>query len=379
MYTPSRLSPLISLHLASNRPAQLSGFLENIERTIADPSSVEVLIKIDNGDEHTTSLIAQEALKLPYPIRVISSPREGGYFSLWKAYNALWPLTHPSTYFVSLVNDEIRFETPGWDRILAGYVDFWPDGMFRLRISRFRLRNYGDLWECGFAPDAFAIHTRSWIAAGGNWAPCNTPDAFQQMVAWRLWRLTSRGATQTSRDIPIHSIRLSGELPNAGLTEAQLRERVRLGRRHWYRLVSPAIQTECARRARLIEAHIWSHQAGCANMSIRTNERTRHIEVISRDDRTVLKQLDYRVSRWPLIVASAVRRPFHAYWCGGGVPMLAERWAAYRQDVIGWTLRKLNLARHRRSRTAFFLRIFLDDPRLFAVKVWRRVSPPAEP
>jgi len=364
-------SPLISLHLASNRPEQLSGFFENIERTVSDPASVEILVKIDDGDTAMAALMAMEKQRRPYPIRTLSSPREEGYFSLWKAYNALWAHAHPLAHFVAVVNDEVRFETSDWDSTLRHYVGFWPDGMFRLRISRFRLRNYYDLWECGFAPDAFAIHTRAWVAAGGDWAPCNTPDAFQQMVAWRLSRFTGKGPAQISRDIPVHDIRLSGELPDRGLTEAQLHTRARIGRRHWYRLVSPAVQTECARRARLIEAHIRAHAIGRQNVSVRCDARARCVEITS--DGGVVERLDYRVPARRLRAINAVRRPFHDYWCGGGRTMLEERWAKYRRDIEGWLLRKWHLARHRQSRAAFFLGMFLDDPRLFIIKVWRRL------
>src|ERR1044072_6886562 len=106
---PSSRPPLISPHLASNRPEQLAGFFENIERTVADPAAVEILVKIDDGDTHMAALTAAEAQKRPYPIRVFSSSREEGYFSLWKAYNALWAHTHPVAHFVAVVNDEVRF------------------------------------------------------------------------------------------------------------------------------------------------------------------------------------------------------------------------------------------------------------------------------
>ncbi|MHB1218455.1 MAG: hypothetical protein ACYC1L_09705 [Alphaproteobacteria bacterium] len=369
--TPGR-PPLISLHLASNRPEQIAGFFENIERSVADPSSVEILVKIDDGDSRMTALAAVEAEKRPYAIRAVSSPREDGYFSLWKAYNALWHRAHPGTYFVAVVNDEVRFETSGWDTVLARYVGFWPDNIFRLRVSRFRLRNYHDLWECGFAPDAFAIHSRAWVAAGGDWAPCNTPDAFQQMVAWRLSRFTSKGPAQISRDIPIHDIRLSGETPGGGLTEAQLHARARAARRHWYRLVSPLVQTECARRARLIEAHIRAHEIGRQSVTVRCDTHARCVEITS--DGAVLERLDYDISAWRLWINNVIRRPFHDYWCGGGRTMLEERWAKHRRDVEGWLSRMWHLACHRRSRILFFLRMFLDDPRLFIIKLWRRLS-----
>ena len=367
--------PLISLHLASNRPEQLFGFFENIERTVSDPASVEILVKVDDGDTAMAALMAIEAQKRPFPIRTVSSPREEGYFSLWKAYNALWTHAHPLAHFVAVLNDEVRFETPDWDRILRRYVGFWPDGMFRLRISRFRLRNYHDLWECGFAPDAFAIHTRAWVAAGGDWAPCNTPDAFQQMVAWRLSRFTSAEPARIDRDVPIRDIQLSSEIPGGGLTEAQLHARARIARRHWYRLVSPAVQTDCARRARLIEAHIRAQAIGRQGVAVRCDTPARCVEIVS--DGVVVERLDYRVSAWRLWASNAVRRPFHDYWCGGGRTMLEERWAKHRRDVMGWFWRKWHLARHRRSRVLFFLRMFLDDPRLFAIKVWRRLFSPA--
>ena len=41
---------LISFVLASNRPAIVQGLFENLEETVQDPGSLEVLIKVDQED-----------------------------------------------------------------------------------------------------------------------------------------------------------------------------------------------------------------------------------------------------------------------------------------------------------------------------------------
>ena len=235
---------LASFHLASNNPLNLLNLMKNIENTAAAPESIEILVKVDQEDHAMIRFLSREKQKWKVNFKHIITPRLEGYSSLWLAYNELLPLCDDDVYFVSLITDEFRFLEYGWDTKLRKYIDFFPDGIFRLRISQFKLHNYFNYWECGYAPDSYAFHTKKWFDVSGDWNACNTPDAFQQLVMFYLYKSTlpSPRNVQHSRDIPIWDIKISGETPYLGLSEEQLKERVRRAKIDWRIFISPAIK-----------------------------------------------------------------------------------------------------------------------------------------
>lgn len=316
---------LLSVHLASKFPGKFTALLDNIEATIADPSRIEVLVKIDSEDAAMNALLPREAARRPFAVRFISTPRGEGYFGLWSAYNDLLKIAHPEAYFVSVMNDEVKFVTRGWDETLQGYVGFYPDHLFRLRISQYRLRNYIDFWECGYAPDAYALYTRRWFEISGDWCPCNTPDAFQQSVAFYLWGATRPGPgnRQYNRDIPVHDIQLEGEAPYQGLSDEELRERVRVAEAHWFRLMSWTIQTEASLRAHRLLAYARASELGLAGYSIEADVPARRVRLIERPSGRELGCWSYALSRVRIGATNFWRKPLFEYWCGGSRAIIA--------------------------------------------------------
>src|SRR5262249_55251697 len=66
--------PLLSIHMTSNRPREFAEFLDRLERATLVPSSVEVVIKIDDMDEAMHRLLEKEARARPFRVRYISTP-----------------------------------------------------------------------------------------------------------------------------------------------------------------------------------------------------------------------------------------------------------------------------------------------------------------
>ena len=77
-------------------------------------------------------------------------------------------------------------------------------------MSRFKLRNYFDVWECWYAPENFGFHTKRWIDLQGDWNACHVSDSFQQCVAFYLALGSYPGAFQIQRDVPISGMRGGG-------------------------------------------------------------------------------------------------------------------------------------------------------------------------
>src|SRR5262249_47164245 len=103
--------PLLSIHMTSNRPREFAEFLDRLERATLVPSSVEVVIKIDDMDEAMHRLLEKEARARPFRVRYISTPLKGGFFSLWRSYDELLKASDPNAYFVIGLNDEMHFKT----------------------------------------------------------------------------------------------------------------------------------------------------------------------------------------------------------------------------------------------------------------------------
>jgi len=310
---------LVSFHLASNRPDNLVALLDNLEERAADPSNVEVIVKVDEEDVPTQEVVQREAQRRSLTLKVIVSPRGSGFADLWKAYVEIVRHIHPDVYFVCLLSDEVRINERNWDEKLARYIGLFPDHIFRLRTTRVKLRNYYDFWECGFAPDSYAFHTKRWIDTVGDWNPCNGPDSCQQFIAYYLGKASYPGFLQFNRDVPIFDISFWGEGASEGMTEEQRERRNTLHFRLWYRLVSHPMQEELHRRARLLQAAILQAQEPHRRHSVFIDSRRRCVAIVDGDNGRSLHILSFKVRRISLWLANAKRTLHYHYYGGGGL------------------------------------------------------------
>jgi hypothetical protein len=310
--------PLVSFHLASNRPDNFVGLLDNLEAKTRDPQQVEILVKIDDEDAAMQAVVLEQAKTRPFAVKFICGPRGKGFEDIWMSYNKLLPLAHPEAYFFCLLNDELRVNQVGWDENLKRYVGLFPDHIFRLRTTHLRLRNYFDFWECGYAPDSYAFITQRWFAVSGDWNPCAGPDTCQQFIAYHLWRSGHPAHGQINRDVPIFDVSFAGEGSSQGMTEAQRVRRNTIHFRQWYILVSHRIQIELRRRARLLEAAIIAAAQPQRRLEAIDDAARRCIKVVDAESGRVDRILPYRIGRLGLFLANAKRTLHYHYYCGGG-------------------------------------------------------------
>jgi len=318
MESARRNGPLLSIHLTSNRPKQFVDFLDRLQATTVDVSAVEVVVKIDEHDRDMNLLLQEECVSRPFRIRYISSPLEGGFYSLWQCYDDLLKACDPDAYFVVGLNDEMGFSKRGWDKVLETYVGMFPDHIYRLRTSAHRWRNYYDYWEAGFANDTSAIMTKRWLDIGGGWCPCNGPDTFQQSVAFYFGWLDRFNASRPYREIPIHDIELVGHGAAHGLTGSALRRRQGGSLAPYFVLMSHAKQEEAARRARKLLAHIWLHENGEDLYEIQDNRRRKRIELVDRSNGAVIRYMNYQLNRSRILFTNFYRMLNFGYYCAGG-------------------------------------------------------------
>jgi len=213
-------NPFLSLFLATCRPEQIKGFLENLQETCHDPKQFEVMIKIDEGDDETKKAIDQCMNALSLNIRYLQLPKLDGYYSLNEGYNTLFKIINPNAYFAWNLTDEVRFETKNWDNIIKKYIGYFDDDIFRIKISEFKFKNYYDLRECLTSPENYAITTKRWLELTGGWGEFWGPDGWHQCIDYFLGMTRNKYLPYgIYRSLPIDDIVLSGLDAGVGVTE----------------------------------------------------------------------------------------------------------------------------------------------------------------
>jgi len=277
---------LVSFIVPSRRPAQLSGLFDSIENNTVDYDSVEVLVKIDDDRGDIYEFLLEEVKARPFTIRFISTPRLGGQFTLWVAYEELLEMVANSTYFISMLTDEARFDTYGWDERLKKYIGFFPDDVFRLRISQSRYVNNVDLFSCAYLPECFAIFTKKWLDLVEGFGDSYAPDTHHQMIAYHLAAgMSGIGSSYhlggIYRDIQIHDIKFSGFDWGHDVTQDQFLAHELRMIWEWERLISIKTQKQISYYSRRIMAYIWAHKNSIKCFSI--NGGYKAVQVVNKD------------------------------------------------------------------------------------------------
>jgi hypothetical protein len=275
---------LLTIIVASNRPHQMKGFLENLSQTVKDHTTIEVLVKIDIGDTTMQALMDEAIITCPFDVRYIQTPRLDGYYTLHIGYQQLFLQSNPETYFIFPVNEEVRFKTKGWDLILADYIKFFPDDLFRLKISRLKFRNYYTHHDCGPTPENYPFFSRKWMELAGGVGDCWGPDGWHQFVDYHLGQ--TEGIDSISghfRSVPIHDIQIEGEEAGKELTKEQIKIRTLRICQEWWRMYSIKAQQEFRRIAQQMAVYIWAKHKKIENFSIMENKKQKYFWIEDHD------------------------------------------------------------------------------------------------
>jgi hypothetical protein len=290
MHLPEQPTKLLTIITASNRPHNMRKFLENLKDTVDDYSRIEVLAKIDIGDTEMQEVM-EEAVKIyDFEIRYLQTPRLDGYYTLHYGYQQLLEMSNPETYFIFPVNEEVRFKTKGWDTILAGYVGFFADDFFRLKISRLKYRNYYTIYDCGPTPENYPFVTRKWMELAGGIGDCWGPDGWHQYIDYHL------GQTGVFRSVPIHDILISGEEAGKELTATQIRIRSHRIFQEWWRMYRTEAQQEFRRIATRMMAYVWAKNEKLEDFSVIEEVGNKRFRVKDNVSGEFVKDCHYHLS-----------------------------------------------------------------------------------
>ena len=332
--------PTTALLLASNRPAFLPELFRNLRETIADPSDVEVLVKVDAEDPATVATALEESARSPFRIVPHVTPRGGGYFHLNRAYDELIGLASPDTYFFNVINDELRFVTPGWDRVVAARKNMFLDHIFYLCVSVNRHRNYYSFYDCTWAPENYGFYTRRWLDLVGGWGDFWGVDSWQQCIAYYLGLIPNGSCPPEMvklgmgrghiRGIPVEGIELASQQAMVNLTPEEHAMRSRRALVAFARLNSHAAQEHFCRLAQRINADLWAAPEGISGW--RLDDDRRRKSVLVRDATGhVVRRFRYRLPRYRIWFANLARR--WDGWKAGIYFGLRSRWIARQQRM----------------------------------------------
>lgn len=303
----------LSIFLASCRPDNLAGFLNNLAQTANDPSSFEVLVKIDDDNSTLEPILKDYQNKVPFSLKYIIAPKLDGYYSLQHGYNQLLTIANPDTYFCWLLTDEIRFESKGWDSILQPYIGYFPDNVFRLKVSENNLRNYYDFYDCLPLPDNYAVTTRKWLELTGGWGDFWGPDSWHQCIDYFLG-LPKNGATDMPpvyRSLPLVGIKIGGQAAGQGIDDFEkvLHRELKIWSA-FKKLGSHAGQENFYRLANRLKLHIYAKSQGVEHYILveDTKAKTIALQAINvNKSLTFVAQVCYKLPRLRLQLFVAYR------------------------------------------------------------------------
>jgi len=309
------VNKLISFISPSRNIDTIKGFLDNIENTIHNPALVECVFKLDSDQPDAKLFIETEIKKRPFDIKYIITPRLNGLFSLWLAWNELFFLTSPDSYFIQPISDELRFKTQHWDDILKKYVGFFPDNVFRLRTSTFKLNTYPDPFICNLTPDSFPMCTRQWLNLTlGFGTYCWASDVYHQFIAYYL-SLGEQGYQYYNtpfydkgifRDIPLLDVEFDGLEFGVGITDKMQRKRDEWTTHLWNKNLSHYEQENFCYLAKRVSSYIWAKQHGLNNFKLVKNDIYKTVQVIDSNNITH-REVSYKLPRMKFFIMNIKR------------------------------------------------------------------------
>lgn len=289
------MAKIVSIVLASKHKQNLSGLFANLEDTAKDMDSFEVLVKVDDDNLGIITYLEAEQKRRPFSITYAATPRLNGYWSLWLAYNELWKMSSSETYFVVGINDETRFATRHWDDILRGYVGYFPDDVFHLRISQRRHLELKSLVECIPYGESYGFFTKKWLSLTEGLAVGEAAvDTGQECVNYFL-----RTQGGYFRGVAVDTIKVENEeiavSASHGLSEREFSKKLQGIFSLYAKLLTRDRIENFYRLAQKLTAYIWASESSLSHFRIEDDRDNKEILVKISSESGPLKSLPYKV------------------------------------------------------------------------------------
>ena len=299
----------LSIFAATCRPDNIICFLDNLKNTAHNYSNFEVLLKLDEGSNELIELIENYKSKSPLNIKYLATPKLEGYYTLEKGYNELLKIVNPETYFCWLLTDEIRFETEGWDERLKAYMHFYPDDIFRIKLSIFKLKNYNDLFECMPCPDNYALTTLRWLQITGGWGEFWGPDSWHQCIDYYLGLCqNSENPYGVWRSIPCFDVKIGGQEAGQGISDpVALRKRSTMIIQGWRKHTTFKSQLNYYRFAQRLNCHITALQLGFKQYILEENFTKKTVSAYEINSLNLICTYSFKLSSLKVVICRGNR------------------------------------------------------------------------
>ncbi|AZL15698.1 hypothetical protein [Rickettsiales endosymbiont of Stachyamoeba lipophora] len=312
---------LISVIVPSRRPNELLQLITTIDHNTFDKSQIELIIKIDEDQPEFTASIQEIITNYDFTIKLLTSPRLYGYFTMWANNHLCFTHLDNDAYFVLLLTDEARFEKD-WDKSLRKYHGFYNDHIFRLKLSHAKYLNYYNIGQVNYLPDSFSVLTRKWLELTNGYGDCWGSDVFTQSISYHLGRGIGSFASPfikepISRDIPVNERVLSNlEIFGDSSNELTLLCKNLIMYDEWIRTLSYKTQRMHCYYARLIYLNIIAHQLQLEHFEIRQNIFTKQLLLTDTQLNQEIIKVSYNVPR-----------------LYGSIPQLGFKYFKYRVQI----------------------------------------------
>lgn len=294
------MTKLITFIIPSRYPENVVCFLNNLMSTTKNPANISVFVKFDDDIVDEAKCITDQLQNWPFDVKCIFTPRLEGVYSVAIAVEQLFFLS-TNSYFIQILSDEPRFKSMHWDDILQQYKAFYPDHIFRLRLSNFKFKNYASNFECAVQPDSFPIYTRRWLELTQGTGDCWGSDAYHQCVAFHLGIGSKNydnfySESTNYRDIPIINIEMEGIDFGVGLTPEVRRQRTRRNVKEWNRLSSFSMQEHFSYLARRIDCAIYANKHNIKHFTLKRNNYRKTVSLLNKQGKKVI-EISYSLPR----------------------------------------------------------------------------------
>ena len=307
---------LISFICPSRNLNIIKSFLDNIESTVKHPEAVECLFKLDEDQVEAKPFIEAEIAKRPFTIKYILTPRLNGVSATGVACNDLFTLFKPDAYFIQVISDEVRFETMHWDEILKNYVGYFPDHVFRLRMSQFKFNTCPNIFNCNLTPDSFPIYTKQWLyLALGLGTHCWASDIINQFIAYHLslgeqgykYHNTPYYDTGISRDVQLLDIKFEGLEFGVGVSAEIQKNRALWVTQLWNKNMTHYHQEHFSYVAKRISSYIWAIANNLQRFTLHKNKLKKSVQVIDENG-VMRREVSYRLPRINFFLTNMSRK-----------------------------------------------------------------------
>jgi hypothetical protein len=109
------------------RPEKLVEVFDSLRLTTAQKDRIAMWLYVDDDDHRTRAAIDAKSLPDPgFPVHfhIGPSPQEWDY-----PYKHLWTLSGRTAEIYMIANDDVRFDTRGWDDVVRDHFKAYPDGV----------------------------------------------------------------------------------------------------------------------------------------------------------------------------------------------------------------------------------------------------------